>query len=225
MNTEPYTGERRDLKALFHCDDWISSFRALQGNIRDIKPGDFIRFPVKVSDARFGDMKFEALDLVNTEAVVVQVSKDKVIFNFEEVLFYSAINSERTSEGGFSKSVLSAYLNEKFIDALSPVADILAPNKDGQKITLPTQYEVFGKEEYDGSGNAVNWEDEPRQFEYFKNIKNRIRAKDNDTKWWWLSTPHAAFSTYFCYVGSYGIAHGGHASNGAGGVSPAFCIA
>jgi hypothetical protein len=75
----------------------------------------------------------------------------------------------------------------------------------------------------DDFGSDVNWEEKPRQLEYFKRIKNRIRTKDNDTCWWWLS--NAAYATHFAIVGTHGYAGTYYgASNADGGVSPAICI-
>jgi hypothetical protein len=135
-------------------------------------------------------------------------------------LFFSAINAKNTNSGGFKNSALSQYLNAQFIDALEPIKGILSRNKDGSKITLPTLYEVFGD---DDEGKEVNWESEPRQLEYFLKIKNRIQVKDNDTKWWWLSSPTASSTTIFCNVSTSGAANYNHASI-TYGVSPCFCL-
>jgi hypothetical protein len=70
----------------------------------------------------------------------------------------------------------------------------------------------------------MNWLDSPRQLDYFKSIKNRIKVKDNDTKWWWTSTPYPSSSTHFCNVSLIGAAINNAASNMDGGVAPAICI-
>jgi hypothetical protein len=70
----------------------------------------------------------------------------------------------------------------------------------------------------------MNWLDSPRQLDYFKSIKNRIKVKDNDTKWWWTSTPYPSNSTYFCAVGGNGSAGSANASIMDVGVAPAICI-
>ena len=59
---------------------------------------------------------------------------------------------------------------------------------------------------------------------YFKAIKNRIKvlAFENDTWWWWLKTPYASNSTHFCCVYNIGYGHRNYASDGDGGVAPAF---
>jgi hypothetical protein len=223
---ETYTGERRDLKELLGCKDWVSTALAItviarQGNGGLIKPGDYFRLPIKANAGSFGGLKFEALDIPETELVVVQTTLDgKIILNFEEILFFSAINNRPTNEGGFKESALCKYLNTQFLDALDPIRDILQKNKDGNLIALPTAHEVFGDND---DSDAVNWDDEPRQHEYFKKIKNRIKTKNNDAVWWWLSTPNAGNGARFCYVNSGGNADYNYAST-TYGCSPCFCL-
>jgi hypothetical protein len=223
---ETYTGERRDLARLLGCEDWTSTFFALHGLAKNgaaktAKAGDYIRVPVKVPASRVGGLEFKSLDIESAELVVAQSAPDRIIFNFEEVLFFSAVNAKNTNEGGFKKSSLFEYLNTMFLDALHPVREILAKNRDGCRVTLPSVCEVFGDI---GEGNDVNWEETPRQLEYFKRVKNRIRIKDDDTKWWWLGTPAAASSTYFVIVNYNGSVTDYTASHTGGGVAPAICV-
>ncbi len=211
------TESRRDLAALLGCADWELTIRALSALTKKddaVKAGDYIRLPVKTKKAKHDGLEFAALDIEETELVVVDVTADKIIFNFDEVLFRSAINNKNTNDGGFH-----AYLNDEFLEDFDLVKDCLQKNKDGDYITLPTAYELFGANDY--SNKSANWE-EPRQLEYFKKVKNRIRTEDNDTKWWWTSSPYG--STYFCYVSNYGLIYYDYASGTDGGVAPALCI-
>jgi hypothetical protein len=217
-----YTGERRDLQELLGCKDWISTALTISDMSTSrsaiIKPGDYFRLPIKANAGSFDCLEFEALDIPSTELVVTHIADGKIIFNFEEVLFSSAINKKDTNKGGFKESALCKYLNIQFLDALDPIREVLVKNKDGNLVTFPTLFEVLGN---DSEGKDVNWEDEPRQLEYFKQIKNRIRTKENDTEWWWLST--ASHATDFVSVNSLGNAGSGNAS-GVYGVAPAICI-
>jgi hypothetical protein len=220
-----YTGEHRNLQKLFGCnDDYAETFIMLhdlihRGGAQDIKPGDYIRIPVKVPACEIEGMSFEELNIPAAESVVTDVIDGKVIFQFEEVLFHSAINEDNTNKGGFAKSTLCAYLNDAFMTIFGRVKDFMALNKYGNRIALPTNFEVFGE----GSDKSMNWLDSPRQLDYFKSIKNRIRVKDNDTTWWWLSTPYSAASAYFCLVGGNGLANY-YGASASGGAAPAFCI-
>lgn len=211
-----YTGERRNLTTLLECDDWASTFLALADLPKKddvVRAGDYFRLPIKAEAGKHDSLEFAALDIKETERVVVQTTPDKIILNFEDILFHSAVNEKNTNKGGFHRSALANYLNVHFLLALKPVEKVLARNKDGDKVTLPTLYEVAADDDY---GNEVNWEDEQRQLEYFKQIKNRIRTEDNDTRWWWLS--NAAHSTYFASVAS-----GGHYQRYGTGTDCRFC--
>jgi hypothetical protein len=221
-------GERCNLSELLGCTDWVSTAHAIRAVARGeivgiIKPGDYFRIPVKANAGSFGGLDFEALGIPETELTVVHTTTDgKIIFNFEEVLFCSAVNAKNISEDGFKKSALCKYLNIQFLDALDPIRDVLTKNRDGNLVTLLTLFEVFGDNEDDDERGYCNWEEEPRQLEYFKKIKNRIRVKDNNTHWWWLST--AASATLFADVSSGGYANDNDASGANGGVAPAICI-
>jgi hypothetical protein len=218
-----YRGERRDLLAFTRTNNWVevlqeihnSHISALYQTV--VNPGDYIRIPVKVPACRVKGLEFEELDM-EAEAVVADVVDGKIIFQFEEILFFSAINSENTNKGGFKNSDLSSYLNDPFMTVFAQVKDCMVKNKHGRYITLPTKFEVFGE----GDNKEGNWKD-GCQLEHFKKIKNRIRVKDNDTQWWWLSTPCDASVAHFTRVSGLGIARYGNAS-GVGGCAPAFCI-
>ena len=217
-----YTGERRNLTILLDCKNWIDTFHYLNRfRVVDelLKQGDYIRLPIKANAGSFGGLEFAALDIPETELVVTDVTPNKINLNFEEALFFSAVNEKNTNKGGLKESALGKYLNTQFLDALDPVKECLAKNKDGLKVTLPTLYEVAADDDF---GKDMNWEDEPRQLEYFKKIKNRIRTYDNDTKWWWLY--NAANASGFASVNNYGYANLNYASITSGGVAPAICI-
>jgi hypothetical protein len=219
----PYRGERRDLLAITQTDNWVDAIQKIhKGHSTGlyqpkVKPGDYIRIPVKVPTCEINDLEFEKLD-VDAEAVVADVIDGRVIFQFEEVLFFSAINNEDTNKGGFDSSDLSSYLNDPFMTVFAQIKDCMVKNKHERYITLPTKFEVFGE----GDNKDGNWKD-GYQLELFKKIKNRIRVKDNDTQWWWLSTPYAASAANFCYVLHIGLT-GNYDASAVGGCAPAFCI-
>jgi hypothetical protein len=221
---ETYSGERRDLKILLGGSDWKATFNAISlmakgHDTGEIKAGDFIMVPVKANASRHGELNFKALDIAETELVVTQVCRDRIILNFEDILFYNAVNRNDTSQGGFAESALSEYLNAEFLDAFNTVKHLFAENKYGKKVSLPTFYEVMGCADL---GTGVNWETEPRQLEYFKRVKNRIRTMENETRWWWLFS--ATSASNFCYVNNNGNATYSGARYTGGGVSPAICV-
>jgi hypothetical protein len=217
-----YQGEHRDLLVLTQSDNWVIAIQKIHRrgpyNPFMVKVGDYINIPVTVPEYEINGMQFEKLDIM-AEAVVADVIDGKVIFQFEKALFSSAINKSETTAGGFPASNLSIYLNEVFITIFNRVKEYMMLNNYGKLITLPTKYEVFGA----GKVGDVNWTKEPVQLEYFKDVKNRIRVKDNDTVWWWLSSVFAGSAAAFCNSDSGGAASHYSASS-VGGCAPAFCV-
>jgi hypothetical protein len=225
-----YTGEIRDIGLLLNNKDqpWTKSIADIsaiadQGNAKKVfKPGDYLIIPVSVPEDNIVDgVKFSAIEDGTVKIVVTAVYADKVIFNFENVLFHAAMNNENTNRGGFDKTALCRYLNGYFFKCVfSDIEDYLLANKDGWKISLPTLFEVFGEGE-----KEVNW-GEVSRHPYFYKCTNRIKVDNNDptdTNWWWTST--ASDTTNFCGVGSGGNAIGhGLASTADGGAAPAFCV-
>ncbi|GHV28127.1 hypothetical protein AGMMS4952_11070 [Spirochaetia bacterium] len=221
-----YMGEKRDLRRLLAGSGWMDTLYkvedfCVQGISGAIHPGDYLEIPLKVKAAKVSGVEYEALDLESTVLTVTHVFKNRVIFCFEDVLFSGPINEDDTNKGGFKESALAKYLNTTFLEPFSEIKDFLALNKDDLRITLPTRYEVFGEGEPE-----ANWTDEPCQLEYFKRRKNRIKVdRDDDTMWYWLSTPYAAAASHFCNVSTDGNAGTRYASSGDGGCAPAFCVA
>jgi hypothetical protein len=219
-----YTGERRNLQRLLAGDNnWadtlykVHSFYA-QGMKGIIKPGDYLEIPLHIEATTIDGVEFGEIDLDKTELTVVHVDGG-IVFNFEDVISFGAMNPKNTNAGGFKKSTMAKYLNGPFLQVFDEVKKYMLETEEGLKITLPTEFEVFGTNDDAG----CNWPDENgAQFSYFKKIKNRIKVQDNDTKWWWLST--ASGATTFCNVDYHGNATYHIASYAGGGVAPAFCI-
>jgi hypothetical protein len=182
--------------------------------------GDFIITSFDVPAAEHKGLKFNNLKVINAKIVIVDIKPDRVVFCFDEIQFLSAVNEKNTNKGGFSESALCEYLNREFAEAMN-ITDLLIKTKDGNVVTLPTAYEVFGKTDY--FKTEANYAEEPYQFEYFKKVKNKIKVKfwDDDTYPYWLSTAaHAAVFAICSYIGSAN-------NNSAGsvyGCVPAFCV-
>jgi hypothetical protein len=223
----PCSGKYRDLKKLTGCNGWKEVIEDIFHNRRFgvltyIHVGDYLDVPIHVEECEIEGVHFDEVHIQEARAVVVAVSvaEQKVVFNFDNVLFTSPINEHNTNEGGFEKSALGKYLNGPFLDCLGEAKDYFSLTAEGLRISLPTLYEVFGE------GKAVsNFLYETDRFEYFKKRKNRIKVDmDDDTMWWWLSSPYSAASADFCGVGGTGGAYYYLASS-SGGAAPAFCIA
>jgi hypothetical protein len=222
-----YTGDRRNLHKLFCVNDWKELIQHIGNGVFGVSPDDYFYMPIHVSEAKVGGVEYESVDIDCAKVVVTHVFNSKVVFNFDDVLLYGAMSSENTNKGGFAKTALCKYLNEHFIKVFAGAEDYLDKNNDGNKISLPTRFEVFGE-----GPKECNWESglypiretlDFTQLDFFKSIKNRIRCKGNDTTWSWLSSPHASNTASFCYVDSSGSADGNYASYTIG-VSPCFCL-
>ncbi|MCL2210225.1 MAG: DUF6273 domain-containing protein [Treponema sp.] len=204
-------------EALSHASSLLQEDRANEIHVRDFL---YVSFDVPAAD--YDGVHFNELKVERAKIVVVERKADKIIFNFDDVIFRSAINARDSNEKGFSQSALAKYLNGVFLDAMG-IEDYLLLNEDGvTHITLPTAYELFGEAEYWNEEN--NFTETAYQFEYYKNEKNRVRALENETAWYWTSSARASSSAGFCSVGSGGYSSNYNASS-VGGVAPAFCVA
>lgn len=146
---------------------------------------------------------FEEINLENVPVIAVDVRKDSVLFNFENILFRHCIDDNYEAYGDFKETKLGNYLKNDFKNAL-----IKAIGTDVKACDLLTVQQVF------------------EDLEYFKSRKNRIKvlSDDSDTWRWWTKTPSASYSAYFCAVSNSGSGIDSGASDSDGGVAPAFLI-
>jgi len=151
---------------------------------------------------------FDVVDLYNVNVIVVKVGKDEVLFNFENVLFTHAIDEDYVVGAAYKSTLLGIYLQDIFAKGLSKSISVKV--KD---CSLLAYNNIFNSasDEYIG---------------YFWPIKNRIKVfqEENDTTWWWLSTPYASNALYFCIVDNNGHSNTTGANYISGGVAPAFLI-
>ena len=146
---------------------------------------------------------FEEINLENVPVIAVDVRKDGILFNFENVLFRHCIDDDYEEGSDFEKTELGVYLKDTFRNAL-----VKSIGVNVEYCSLLAEEQVF------------------EDLEYFKSRKNRIKvlSDDSDTWSWWTKTPHASNSATFCIVGNDGHGDGNYASSSGGGVAPAFLI-
>jgi hypothetical protein len=219
-------GETYDLVRFLNAQDWRHAFNLVQEAIRagrtdSINAGDFIRVSFEVPAAEYQGVSFKKLIIKDAMVRIFEIVDDRVIFNFDDILFKSAINAKDTNAGGFDGSALADYLNNEFLNAMG-ISDVLLANNNDSKITLLTAHELFGDSEYWEA--TSNFQKEPHQMDCFKNEKNRIKSFENETQWYWTSSERASSAAYFCICNSYGSS-GSHYASSVGGVAPAFCVA
>ena len=219
-------GETCDLVRYLGASDWRHALSLTQeviraGNTAALNVGDFIRVSFCVPEASHKDVNFKNLNVTDAKVQIVHISPNKIIFNFDGIIFLSAINAKNKNDGGFKESALAEYLNNEFLAAMD-ISYLLLENNNEQDISLPTAFELFGDEEY--WAPESNYFDEPRQIDFFKNIKNRIKVWEGDTHWHWTSSARASSSSNFCHVNINGNSNHDDA-NSVGGVAPVFCVA
>lgn len=146
---------------------------------------------------------FEKINLENVPVIAVDVRKDGVLFNFENILFRHCIDDDYEEGGNFEETELGVYLKDAFKNALEKAICVGVYD-----CSLLTKEQVF------------------EDLEYFKSRKNRIKvlSDDSDTWWWWTKTPYASNSLDICYVYGNGNSSNLLVSGGIGGVAPAFLI-
>jgi hypothetical protein len=221
-------GETCDLMRFLRARDWRHAFNLVQEVLRSdsslFNLGDFLRVEFDVPAATHDGVDFPALH-IKADVQIVEVVNDKAIFNFEEIIFCSAINAKDTNKGGIHASALAKYLNTEFLTAFG-ISDVLLDCNgtwevgNAHKISIPTATEIFGDSEY--------WEpesnfDEPEQHSFFRKIKNRIKVFEDDTHWYWTASARASSAALFCRGSSGASSH--HSASAVGGVAPAFCVA
>lgn len=166
--------------------------------------------------------------------------KAAVTFLCKNLLYQTyQMNSSDTNNGGFPSSSLCSTLNGSIYNALP--SDLKAVIKtaykwygtgnsssngkwSGHKLWLPLTFEMFGESSYSPAterttGNA-------RQYRIFTGNASRIKEMNNgggSAKWYWLASPYAPDSAYFCIVDVSGSSTGNNASY-SGGVCFGLCV-
>ena len=174
--------------------------------------------------------------LKNGEEVSFDIGKDesgKIYFVMHNCLKESKpMNRGWTNKGGWEKSNMRKYLNEKVINLLpDELREIIKPTKivqawDGKrrktedKLFLLSRTQVFGKR-----GNYEAIEPNDSQIDIFNSPKGRVKELEEyrTPAYWWLRSPGSSDSGTFCNVHTDG-AVGGSAATGSRGVAPAFCL-
>ena len=72
------------------------------------------------------------------------------------------------------------------------------------KLWLPSFTEMFGKE---GAEDWAPADTDETQLELFSTERSRVKERPGNGTWWyWLRSPYGSYSTYLCFVYSYGYA-------------------
>ena len=146
---------------------------------------------------------FEKINLKNVSVIAVDVRKDGVLFNFENILFRHCIDDDYEEGSSFEETELGVYLKDAFKNALEKAICVGVYD-----CSLLTKEQVF------------------EDLEYFRSRKNRIKvlSDDSDTWWWWTKSLPASDPPTFYDVYNNGNSYTTGASHSGGGVAPAFLI-
>ena len=144
-----------------------------------------------------------------------------------------AMNVHATNEGGWKDSAMRKWLNEDVLHRLpKELQAMIVPRTIRQKINgeevqmqdklwLPSFTEMFGA---DAAAEWAPCDLGDEQFELFDSERSRVKEVPGRGTWWyWLRSPGASNSAYFCLVNSDGCADSDGASD-AYGVAFGFCF-
>lgn len=181
---------------------------------------------------RIGDRK--EIPLPNGETLTVAIAafyhdKDKdgnilpITFTTVNLLEESArMNEDDTNKGGWKESEMRKSLDHFLCNMLpKDLQGAISPADKGETVDnlfLFNEIEVFGHTEYSDDNFG-------KQYPYYAEKHHRCKFKNSEdyARIWWLRSPHASSSTYFCVVSYGGCAGGSFASSG-GGVAFGFCV-
>jgi len=161
-------------------------------------------------------------------------TKNHILWTFRDVVLKRQMNTSDTNAGGYPASAMKTFLEGVFAAGLASAlggtyiysvrrATSVKGSTAWNSFTvfLPTTVEVFGVDTY--GDDQIAWNTNV-QFPIFRNSSYyRIKRYGGSRAWWWLGTPDASNSTYFCFVGTDGYSNPDYASSAGGGVAPAFC--
>lgn len=144
-----------------------------------------------------------------------------------------AMNDYVTNKGGWKDSAMRKWLNEDVLPRLpKELQAMVVPRTIRQKINgeevqtqdklwLPSFTEMFGAK---AAAERAPSDLGDEQFELFDSERSRVKEVPGRGTWWyWLCSPGASDSAYFCLVDSNGDAGASYASR-AYGVAFGFCL-
>lgn len=169
--------------------------------------GDVISFKLKTRE--------------KVEAIAVDIQNDGTVFCFIDCLHQeSPMNQTDTTEGGYDKSLLRRVLNREILDLFpDEIRRKMKPVYRNDLLKIPSEMEIFGKNEYAREG-----EEGVKQWEPMKDRRNRIAwqgCKTGVYEWYWLRD--VVSSTGFADVSGSGYCAADGASYSRG-IRPAFKI-
>lgn len=166
-------------------------------------------------------------------AAVNHYQDDEVIFVMKDCIGEDLpINEEDTNAGGWPKSYLREKANTDILAVLpDELVEVIAPRKivqvvRGERFECEDKLLAPSEVEYSGEARCGVEEEGDKQFEFYKDARNRISLDaDGDPCWKWERSPYRHYSYYFVGVGASGYPNGyGYWASYRLGVALGFCI-
>lgn len=157
---------------------------------------------------------YPAVKCEKESATLIQKKDGNLLFVMDRVIFNGAVDTKKCKV--YAKTELAQYLENEVKEALNSALGVLGKITE---VRLLSVGEVFGASEFSEFANC-----EDKQLKYFKKGNHRIAfdKDEDDSRWWWLSTPTKFKSASFCI--NYGYASYNLADISYGGVRFAFLI-
>lgn len=155
-------------------------------------------------------------------ALAVKKETDGMLFCFLNCLPERIPMSESGECDSYEESDVRKYLCENLYQALPEnIKESLIPFENGDFLRIPTEKEVFGKNEC-GEEEAES----VTQWEPMKRVMNRVagNAGEEFTIWYWLKNKSKRYSSHFAYAYYNGSAASSAGASTAYGVRPVFKI-
>lgn len=173
---------------------------------------------------KVGDIiEIKLTDGVKAEAMAMKQEADGMIFCLVDCLPNEyQMNSTGTSEGGYEESYLRKKLNCEILNLFpTELKATMVPFDNGDLLLLPTEREIFGKNQYGGDESP-----DVKQWEPMKKRRTRMAfdgSKDECRQCYWLANRGRKSATCFSNVTGGGRASNAYVSYSCG-VRPAFKI-
>lgn len=174
---------------------------------------------------------FTMKDGQTVNAVVAEIDpygENEVAFVIEDCLDERHVmNEEYTNAGGWRDCEMREYLNSTVLallpdDLKAVIADrTITQEKDGEVLTSTDKLWLLSLTEV---GEDYETDKGDVHFSLFKDERSRVKQQDGETVWYWLRSPYAAGSAYFCSVGANGGAGNTSGANFSSGVAFGFLI-
>ena len=156
------------------------------------------------------EISFVLKNGVVIRALAVKKELDGMLFCSSNCLPERIAMSESGECDSYEESEVREYLRGDIYCMLPEnIKESLVPFENGDFLRIPTEKEVFGKNEYG--------EEEPEsvtQWEPMKRVMNRVagNAGEEFTIWYWLKNKSKEYSYYFAIAAAYGHANDYRAS-------------